>query len=302
MMHNAALRGKRQSIQRSARGNESVDAGVQTIPGLNSDGTLSVVVREIHLLECGGALLYLWLPTAYDVGGGFGRFFLARCVEDTLEARRNEWSIYARRPLFCAAMPIAMNDGAGSTWALFIPASTDPGYRWLARRPINTSINLLGPFGQNFTLESTTRTLLILTDPDHLPLTLPVVQQMLDRGGRVTLLIKGNPDITSQLLQIIPIPVEVRTVPETEWLDALAEPVRWADQLCAALPNHAYAPLTSHLRTLRFQLDQSFAHGLVHSDFLCGVGACLACVMPTRDNSLTRACMHGPVFPLTTIG
>jgi hypothetical protein len=144
-----------------------MDLGNQAIPGLNNDGTISAVVQEIQLLDRGSAMLYLWLPTAYDVGGGFGRFLLARCVEDTLEARKSEWSIYARRPLFCAAMPVAMSNGAGSTWALFLPASTDPGYRWLARRATNTSLNVLGPFGQNFTLESNTRTLLILTDPDH---------------------------------------------------------------------------------------------------------------------------------------
>jgi dihydroorotate dehydrogenase electron transfer subunit len=77
--------------------------------------------------------------------------------------------------------------------------------------------------------------------------------------------------------------------------------VRWADQLCAALPNHQYAELAHHIRTLRFQFDTTFAQVLVTSDLLCGVGACLACVVSTRNGGFTRACMHGPVFPLASI-
>jgi dihydroorotate dehydrogenase electron transfer subunit len=90
-------------------------------------------------------------------------------------------------------------------------------------------------------------------------------------------------------------------IPADGWISQLAEPVRWADQLCAALPNQDYNPLAHHIRTLRFQLDDTFAHVLVTTDIVCGVGACLACVVATRDGSYTRACIHGPVFPLATI-
>jgi dihydroorotate dehydrogenase electron transfer subunit len=132
-------------------------------------------------------------------------------------------------------------------------------------------------------------------------MTLPVVHTMLDRGGRVTILIRGQNDAAAHLLPLIPIPVEVRIIPEEAWLTQLAEAVRWADQLCVALPNQDYAPLANQIRTLRFQLDNNFAHVLITSDILCGVGACLACVTPTRDGNLTRTCIHGPVFPLAAI-
>jgi dihydroorotate dehydrogenase electron transfer subunit len=113
--------------------------------------------------------------------------------------------------------------------------------------------------------------------------------------------VQGNAETTAPLLPLIPIAVEVRVIAADSWLTQLAEPVRWADQLCAALPNHQYVELAHHIRTLRFQLDTTFAHVLVTSDLLCGVGACLACVVSTHDGSYTRACIHGPVFPLATI-
>lgn len=272
-----------------------------TAPTVNPDGTISAIIHAIQPLPPAGVLLRLWLPITFDAGAGFARYFLARCVEDTVEARWNEWSIYARRVLFCAGMPAPLADAPGSIWDFLLPDNSDPGYRWLLRRPLHTSINLLGPFGQSLELAPHTRTLLVIAEAATLPLTLPAVQTMLDRGGRVTMLIGGEPEAAAPLLSLIPIPVEVHTIPADSWLDHLATPVRWADQLVAALPNAAYAPLAHHLRTLRFQLDDNYAHVLVQSDIICGYGGCLACVVATREGGYTRACQHGPLFPLTTL-
>jgi len=194
-----------------------------------------------------------------------------------------------------------MPEQAGSTWELLVPGDDDPGHQWLRARTVDSSINLLGPFGQPFELAANTRALLVLANLNTLPLVLPILHNMLDRGGRVTLLIKGDEAAVAPMLPLIPILVEIRVIPTDAWLTHLAEPVRWADQLCAALPNQDYAPLAHHIRTLRFQLDADFAHVLVASDLLCGVGACLACVIATRDGSHTRTCIHGPLLPLATI-
>jgi dihydroorotate dehydrogenase electron transfer subunit len=272
-----------------------------TTPVLNADGTISAIIRDAQAIAPAGLLLRVWLPVAYHAGGGFGRFFLARCAEDTTEARRNDWSIYNRRALFCAGIPQAMPDQAGSTWDLLIPASDDPGHRWLTQRSLDSAINLLGPFGHPFELPAHARALLVLADTQTLPLMLPVIHTMLDRGGRVTLLIQGDTDTASPLLSLVPIPVEVRIIDVTNWLAQLNEPIRWADQLCAALPNQQYPELAHQIRSVRFQSDTAFAQVLVASDLLCGVGACLACVVSTRDGGFTRACMHGPVFPLASI-
>src|SRR5690606_19196097 len=77
-------------------------SNIPSTPTHNADGTLSALVQELQPLPHAGALLRLWLPLAYDAGGGFGRYFLVRCTEDSPEARANEWSIYTRRVLFCA--------------------------------------------------------------------------------------------------------------------------------------------------------------------------------------------------------
>lgn len=272
-----------------------------TTPALNADGTISAIIRDSQPLMGEAVLLRLWLPVAFNAGGGFGRFFLVRCADDTPEARRTDWSIYTRRALYCAGMPSPMPDQAGSTWELFVPGDHDIGHRWLAQRPLNSSINILGPFGQPFELAPHTRTLLLLANLHTLPKTLPLVHTMLDRGGRVTVLIKGEAHEAAPRLPLLPFAVEVRVIAADLWLAQLAEPVRWADQLCAVLPNAEYTSLAHHIRTLRFQLDNTFAHVLVAADMLCGVGACLACVVTTRDGNYTRTCIHGPVFPLAEV-
>jgi hypothetical protein len=270
-------------------------------PANHEDGTISAIIRDAQRVSPAGVLLRLWLPIETSVGGGFGRFFLARCAEDSIEARRTNWSVYSRRALYSAGMPTAMPDQAGSSWELLVPTSNDPGYQWLAKQPLSGSINLLGPFGQLFELTPNTRSLVVLADTKTLLLTLPVIHTMLDRGGRVTLLVQGQADHAAQLLPLIPIPVEVRIVPPNDWLEQLSEPVRWADQLCAALPPEQYSDLAHRIRTLRFRLDPTFAQVLTTPDMLCGVGACLACVVATREGSYTRACIHGPVFSLDKI-
>src|SRR3954468_8678813 len=156
-----------------------------TLPGANSDGTISAIVSDIQTLPSGGSILRLWLPISYQTGGSFGRFFLARCAEDTLEARSTDWAIYTRRAITCAGAPTAMLDQAGSLWDFFVPGNNDPGYRWMAQRPIGYSINLLGPFGQEFNIEPNTRALLLLADVATFALILPLIPPLLDQAGRI---------------------------------------------------------------------------------------------------------------------
>ena len=81
--------------------------------------SISLVAVAILLLSSGSAV------SQDQAGGGFGRYFLARCAEDTIDARRSDWSIYTRRPLICAGAPTAMMDQAGSIWDLFVGLRTD---------------------------------------------------------------------------------------------------------------------------------------------------------------------------------
>ncbi len=227
-----------------------------------------------------------------------GRYFLARCAEE-VDGERTEWSIYLRRPLYAVQQ-------RGGEWLLHLPPDDDPGHAWLRRRAEGAGVHLLGPFGNGFALPDSGRNLLLLADltdnPGWLALLLALLEPMLDRGGRVTLLLRLNGSLDEAALSHLPIAVEIHTAPdEAAWAKALSTAIPWADQICAGLPPSRYGPLAQAVQAKRFRLEEGFCQILVQADILCAVGACLACVIPTANGGITRACTHGPVFDLTRL-
>ena len=273
-------------------------------PTNHTDGTLSAVLLDHTPLGRVGHLLHMVCPQPLPPDISSGRFWLARCTEDTLAARQGNWSIYTRRALFIASLatPHPAAPRGHPQLHLWLPGpstSVDPGYDWLRNRPANSALNLIGPLGQGYRPAQATRALLLLATEITLPLLIPALHHCLDQGGRVTLLLLAAPAIAQSLLPLLPIQVEVHRAADLAAAQAeLPGLLRWADELAAALPSVAYPTLAHHLRTSRFRLEPGFAHVFATGDLVCGIGACLACVIPAADGSLTRACIHGPFFPL----
>ncbi len=263
-------------------------------------------------------------PLGWAKGIGAGRYVLARCGAATPTERAEQWQIYLRRPLFFAGrrqmqnidesdqarseavsatgMSEKFNNEKFDSGEFILPAGNDPGYRWLASQPPGAAINLIGPLGQGFSLGAQHRNLLLLATPDRAPALLPLIDPLLDRGGRITLVLQTDGKTENPLLPLLPIAVEVRQAKtESEWQRQLQETIAWSDQICAALPMATFQPLADAIRRHRFRLESGFAQVLVEADLVCGVGACLACVVPTPDGGYTRACVHGPVFDLTAL-
>lgn len=227
-----------------------------------------------------------------------GRYFLARCAEE-VDGERTEWSLYLRRPLYAVQQ-------RREEWLLHLPPDEDPGHAWLRRRAEGAAVDLLGPFGNGFALPENGRNLLLLADltdnPGWLALLLALLEPMLDRGGRVTLLLRLDGSLDETALSHLPIAVEIQTAPdERAWEQALAIAIPWADQICAGVGRGRYTSLAQAIQSKRFRLEEGFCQILVQADILCGVGACLACVIPTANGGITRACAHGPVFDLTRL-
>ena len=251
-----------------------------------------------------------------------GLYFLVRCSTSVGLERGSDWSIFPRQPLFVCGRQAQDQD---DLWQLYLPTnpagygahpesapeagkhSGDGGLEWLEKRVSGDLLNLLGPFGNGFTLRPGPHNLLILVDirdePSWFWQLLPLCEQALDRGSRVTLLIRSKEDsAVSGLVARLPVQVEVRTVSsERQWLDQIHSTIAWSDQLCAGVPPESYGELLNIVRSTRFRVDGNFAQILVRADLLCGVGACLVCAVPTAGGGYTRACVHGPVFDLTEL-
>lgn len=276
-------------------------------PTLWPDGSVTGVVAQAtdH-----AGILTLHLPQQAELNGSIhaGRYFLARCSHDP-GPRRTEWSIYLRRPLFAAGYSSL---GHTTEWQMQIPAglhpdpAQDPGYRWLAGLTPGQSLHLIGPLGQGFRLDPTTRNLLLLADVRSglgwLMALLPLIHPTLDQGGQVTLLIRRDAPLPDGMLEQLPLPVEVQTFPaDGGWREAVGQHMTWADQICAGMPREGLSELAHAIQVHRFRVEEGFAQALVAADLLCGTGGCMACVVPLARGGVTRACVHGPVFDLSRL-
>lgn len=217
-------------------------------------------------------------------------------------------------------LPFASEPAAGNPWSLGTDAD-DAGYRWLAKRQPGEVINVLGLFGNGFILQPDSRNLLLVADARRTVHLYPLVESMLDRGGRVTFICQEldldipethrhqpisegdeNVSLQQELISLLPFAVETRiAASQQEMVGHLEETLQWADQLCAALPASWYLPLADMIRRKRFRLEPTFAQILVEAEMACGVGACLACIVPLASGRFTRACIHGPVLDLVEL-
>jgi dihydroorotate dehydrogenase electron transfer subunit len=273
----------------------------QTPGTLNPDGTLSA--RVVEPVD-GERILHLRMPgeivnlPAVQAGA----YLLAR-IGSSEPDRGDDWGIYLRRTLFFSGR---YRLGAEAVWRFYLPQGEDPGYCWLAHLPEGAGVNLIGPLGNGFQLRPEAQNLLLLVDwrddQAWLPWLLPLVEPALDLGGKVTLIVRADEALPGGMLSSLPLALEVQTVrTDAEWQTALAETVRWADQICAGIPPARYAQLYQQIRDVRFRVEEGFVQVLVKADLLCGVGACLACVISLARGGHTRACVHGPVFDLTQL-
>ena len=247
-----------------------------------------------------------------------GRYFLARCSSEVDIERVGDWSIYLRRPLFICSRQSREQD---DFWRLY-PGTRqilvkrdaangsrgqdggDPAIAWLAKRGPGDQLNLLGPLGNGFSVPAEPHNLLIAVDISDDPAWFWqlhfLCEQSLDRGGRATILLRaGDEDELAALIPWLPVQVEVRAAAsEFEWLEQLRQTVAWADQICAGVPASRFSQLKRVIEECRFRTDRDVVQVLVKADLVCGVGACLVCVVPTGRGGFTRACVHGPVFDL----
>jgi hypothetical protein len=198
-----------------------------------------------------------------------GCYFLARCGAQSADERAARWEIFLRRPLFAVSHMLRHDtdsnarDEQHERWRLALPSSDDPGFAWLRGLLPGAPVNLIGPLGNGFYLAPTTRNLLVVADVVRLAPLTALFDAVLDRGGHVTLALREGA-VDAELQTQLPVAVEVQTLPPgAEWLTGLAAPLRWADQLCLALPAAAYAPLAEAIRRQRLRLESGFAFALV---------------------------------------
>jgi dihydroorotate dehydrogenase electron transfer subunit len=213
-------------------------------------------------------------------------------------------SPYLRRTFY----PIALG---AQDFTLRISPSSDWGDAWLRVMPVGAEIDCLGPVGNGFSVDTGVRNLLCVGEGAQAWSLLPLIGWA-DAAGLSVTFVAGAQSVRYAHSGALPparLPagVEYHLVssdgrPDVvrPLMSTLSDLLPWADALCAAMTGDAYDALADTVRAARYRLSRGFAQAIYPSQFLCGTGACQACVSDVAGGR-RRVCLRGPVFDLTDI-
>ena len=200
--------------------------------------------------------------------------------------------------------PIAID---GETWTLRVPPGSDWGHAWLRAAPLGTQVDCLGPVGIGYLLPLGARNVLCIGVAEPAWALLPVIPLAEARGLSVALAMEARTSRELIPVQRLSAAVEYHAITAdggrtaNQWSDLLSGPASgllgWADVVVAAAPLPFYDQLAAAVKRVRFEISRGFAQALYPANFLCGVGACQACVAEVAGGR-RRVCLRGPVFDL----
>jgi NAD(P)H-flavin reductase len=165
-------------------------------------------------------------------------------------------------------------------------------------------VSLLSPVGRPIPLRSPLLHLLLIAE-DVFPTPLVMLARHLSGGGVAVTLVLGGQAIRYPLEQLPP-EIEIIRSDTNDWnWPEQVETLNWADQVIALAPtvtqNDLYARLYETVSQLRHQaIPAHYLCGLYYPRLACATGACLACQIPSRKETLL-ACADGPAFDLKEV-
>ncbi len=221
---------------------------------------------------------------------------------------------YLRRVFY----PIALDD---ESWTLRVPADGDWGHAWLRTVAIGATLDCLGSVGNGFSVPAGSRNVLCLGEDAPASVAgpgisawalLPAIVQAASEGRAVAFALEAA--LARDLIpsQRLPAAVEYHTAirppripdrpasPGVGVAQFLPELLPWADVVLAAGSLAFYSELATAVRAVRYELGRGFAQILYPAAFLCGVGACQACVADLATGR-HRICQRGPVLDLVDV-
>lgn len=176
------------------------------------------------------------------------------------------------------------------------------GTEWLSQCQKGDSLDLLGPLGKSFSLQSASRRLLLVAGGIGIAPLVFLAEKGLNQGGSITLLM-GAPN-ASLLYPRSLLPPSINLVTATEdgsegrrgmVTELISDFINQADQVFACGPASMYQSMAAQscLKGRSVQISLEVRMG-------CGLGACYGCTIKTK-RGLQQVCRDGPVFELADI-
>ena len=252
-----------------------------------------------------------------------GQFITVRCEDFIL-----------RRPFSIHQIVIASEAKQSQVALLF--RIVGKGTLWLSQRQIGDKIDILGPLGKGFSIQSSSRNLLLVAGGIGIAPLVFLAQRALSSEGHSVTLIHGastaaqlypfssspltlNPSPSKgacpregeKQSNLLSLPSGVQFIPVTEdgtmgqkamVTNILPDFLTWADQVYACGPVNMYRAMARMLATSLEgnKVKMKKCQVSLEVRMGCGIGACYGCTIETKKG-LKKVCRDGPVFELDDI-
>jgi len=207
------------------------------------------------------------------------------------------------------------------------------GTFWLSQRRVGDKIDILGPLGRGFNIESSSRNLLLVaggigiaplaflaqraslqhsiilihgasTASQLYPfssLLLTPESSLLKAKGKIEAAKQGSPAPLPDSVQFVPVTEDGSLGRKGVVTDILPDFLDWADRVYACGPINMYEVMSKMLLPAeRNKLKMRKCQVSLEVRMGCGIGACYGCTINTRKG-LKQVCRDGPVFELDDI-
>lgn len=245
---------------------------------------LSSVVSNVAVMPA----VYLTWFEAPDIAqvAKPGQFVMVKCGEDNL--LRRPFSIYE-------------TDGTKDKFAILY-ARVGKGTTWLSEQKASSTIDILGPLGNGFTIYPDATNLLLVTGGIGIAPINFLAQEASNKGQSVTMIYGAQSK--TQLYPGQHLPVEAKLVTATDdgtagykglLTDLIPEHAKGANQIfaCGPLPMYKTMSGLPLLNNKSVQVSLEIMMG-------CGRGLCYGCSIKTKQG-MKKVCADGPVFELDDI-
>jgi hypothetical protein len=163
--------------------------------------------------------------------------------------------------------------------------------------------SVLAPIGEPIPFRANLQHMLMIAE-DALPTPfVQIARNLLGGGVSVTLVLGGK--ATRYPLELLSPEIEIlRSDTDWKWPEQV-ETLHWADQVLVLAPGYLQAEVYRRLYDTITQLRQhaipdDYVCGLYYPRLACGTGACQACEVPSRKDTLL-ACVDGPAIDLKKV-
>jgi dihydroorotate dehydrogenase electron transfer subunit len=178
------------------------------------------------------------------------------------------------------------------------------GTLWLSQQKKGDKLDLLGPLGNGFTVDSGSRNLLLVAGGIGIAPLVFLAERAKSQGKSVRLLLGARTAKGLYPNGLLPKGIEVELVTEDGSLggkgmvsEYVISHLDWADQVYACGPKAMYESIAREMSERRVSKPVQVS---LEVRMGCGMGACYGCSIPTKQG-MKRVCLDGPVFDLNEV-